>query len=557
MGFFEQLGGRILRFVLRFMGSLSATGVLLALLFFAASLTPSLMPRSWLIQGVLSGACAATGYAFGVFIGWLWRYLELPWFSKQAAPLRATTLLFAIIVSVVFLWHAVEWQNSIRTLWQMQPQQSADPFRLAGVAAITFAVLLALGWLFQLAASRFSHWLDAIMPRKVSNVLGLTLAIAVFWLVGQGLLVRWALDATDASFQKADALIEPDETPPTSPAITGGPGSLVGWDTLGRQGRAFVSTGPKAEAIGEFWQKPALAPIRVYAGLNSAETVEERASLALQELERQGGFKRSLLVVVVPTGTGWVDPAAMDTLEYLHDGDVASVALQYSYLSSWLSLLVEPENGQDAARALFQAVYDHWKTLPKDRRPRLYLHGLSLGALNSQLSTDIYDVVADPFQGALWSGPPFRSARWNAITAMRQKGSPAWLPKFRDGSVVRFANQVETASNGFAPWGPIRMIYLQYASDPVTFFDPSSFFREPAWLRGERGPDVSQSFTWIPVVTGLQLAVDMAIATSSPIGHGHVYAPEHYIDAWIPLTDPAVSADDVTRLKQHFLSAAD
>jgi len=557
MGFFEQLGGRILRFVLRFMGSLSATGVLLALLFFAASLTPSLMPRSWLIQGVLSGACAATGYAFGVFIGWLWRYLELPWFSKQAAPLRATTLLFAIIVSVVFLWHAVEWQNSIRTLWQMQPQQSADPFRLAGVAAITFAVLLALGWLFQLAASRFSHWLDAIMPRKVSNVLGLTLAIAVFWLVGQGLLVRWALDATDASFQKADALIEPDETPPTNPAITGGPGSLVGWDTLGRQGRAFVSIGPKAEAIGEFWQKPALAPIRVYAGLNSAETVEERAALALQELERQGGFKRSLLVVVVPTGTGWVDPAAMDTLEYLHDGDVASVALQYSYLSSWLSLLVEPENGQDAARALFQAVYDHWKTLPKDRRPRLYLHGLSLGALNSQLSTDIYDVVADPFQGALWSGPPFRSARWNAITAMRQKGSPAWLPKFRDGSVVRFANQLETASNGFAPWGPIRMIYLQYASDPVTFFDPSSFFREPAWLRGERGPDVSQSFTWIPVVTGLQLAVDMAIATSSPMGHGHVYAPEHYIDAWIPLTDPAVLPDDVARLKQHFQSAAD
>ncbi|WP_346269403.1 alpha/beta hydrolase [Rhizobium wenxiniae] len=528
--------------------------MLLALLFFAASLTPSLMPRSWLIQGVLSGACAATGYALGVFIGWLWRYLELPWFSKHAAPLRATTLLFAIIVSIAFLWHAVEWQNSIRTLWQMQPQESADPFRLAGIAAITFAILLALGWLFQLAASRFSHWLDAIMPRRVSNVIGLTLAIAVFWLIGQGLLVRWALDATDASFQKADALIEPDETPPTSPTVTGGPGSLVGWDTLGRQGRVFVSTGPKAEAIGEFWQKPALDPIRVYAGLNSAETVEERAALALKELERQGGFERSLLVVVVPTGTGWVDPAAMDTLEYLHDGDVASVALQYSYLSSWLSLLVEPENGQDAARALFQAIYDYWKTLPRETRPRLYLHGLSLGALNSQLSTDIYDVVADPFQGALWSGPPFRSARWNAITAMREKGSPAWLPKFRDGSIVRFANQLETASNGFAPWGPIRMIYLQYASDPVTFFDPSSFFREPAWLKDPRGPDVSQSFTWIPVVTGLQLAVDMAIATSSPIGHGHVYAPEHYIDAWIPLTDPAVSPADIARLKQQFQS---
>lgn len=531
--------------------------MLLALLFFAASLTPSLMPRSWLIQGVLSGACAAAGYAIGVFIGWLWRYLELPWFSKHAAALRATTLLFAIIVSCVFLWHAVAWQNSIRTLWQMEPQESSDPFRLAAIAGITFAVLLALGWLFQLAASRFSHWLDAIMPRRVSNVVGLTLAIAVFWLVGQGLLVKWALDATDVSFQKADALIEPDETPPTSPAMTGGPGSLVGWDTLGRQGRAFVSSGPKAAAIGDFWNRSVLDPVRVYVGLNSAETVEDRAALALKELQRQGGFERSLLVVVVPTGTGWVDPAAMDTLEYLHDGDVASVALQYSYLSSWLSLLVEPENGQETARALFQAIYNYWKTLPKDRRPRLYLHGLSLGALNSQLSTDIYDVVADPFHGALWSGPPFRSARWNAITAMREPGSPAWLPKFRDGSVVRFANQVDTASGDFAPWGPIRMIYLQYASDPVTFFDPSAFFREPEWLRGERGPDVSQSFTWIPVVTGLQLAVDMAIATSSPVGHGHVYAPEHYIDAWIPLTDPAISADDVSRLKQHLRSIAD
>ena len=33
---------------------MSAIGILLALLFFAASLTPSLMPRSWLIQGLLS-----------------------------------------------------------------------------------------------------------------------------------------------------------------------------------------------------------------------------------------------------------------------------------------------------------------------------------------------------------------------------------------------------------------------------------------------------------------------------------------------------------------------
>jgi uncharacterized membrane protein len=537
---------------------LCATGTLLALLFFAASLTPSLMPRSYLVQGLLSGICAATGYVIGVFLSWLWRYLELPWLSRHALLLRAFTLIAAIIIAAIFLWHAVGWQNSIRSLWQMEELDSADPVRLAAIATATFALLFAIGRLFRLAARRFSHWLDAIMPRRVSNVIAVTLAMLLFWSIGQGVILKWGLDAADASFQKADEVIAPDAQAPVGTGITGGEQSLVAWDGLGRQGRSFVASGPRSQAIGNFWSAPALDPIRVYVGLNNAETVEDRAKLALRELQRQGGFDCSLLVVIAPTGTGWVDPAAMDTLEYLHRGDVASVALQYSYLTSWLSLLIEPESGQDAARAMFQEVYKYWKTLPPDRRPRLYLHGLSLGALNSQLSTDIYDVVGDPFNGALWSGPPFRSQTWNYITSMREPGSPAWLPRFRDGSVVRFANQTATASNGFAAWGAMRIVYLQYASDPVVFFDPSSFFREPQWLKAPRGPDISPDFTWLPVVTALQLVVDMAIATSSPAGYGHVYAPEHYIDAWIPLTDPPdVSQADIRRLKERLKSIVD
>lgn len=535
----------------KLVGSMSAIGILLALLFFAASLTPSLMPRTWLIQGLLSGICAAVGYSIGVFIGWLWRYLELPWFSRHALILRVITLAAAVVASFLFLWHAVGWQNSIRQLWHMKLLDSADPFRLAGVAAAMFLVLLVLGRLFRLAASRFSRWLDRYVPRRVSNIAGAALALAIFWAVGEGVVLRMALDAADTSFQQVDALMEADISPPEDPLMTGSAASTISWDGLGRQGRYFVSTGPRAASIGGFWNETVRNPIRVYVGLNNAKTIEERAALALEELKRQGAFERSLLVVIAPTGTGWVDPAAIDTLEYLHRGDVASVALQYSYLTSWLSLMIEPENGVDAARALFNEVYAYWKTLPKDRRPRLYLHGLSLGALNSQLATDIYDVVGDPFQGALWSGPPFRSERWRAITAMREPASPAWLPRFRDGSVIRFANQTTTAEDGYAPWGPLRIVYLQYASDPVVFFDPSSFYREPQWLQGRRGPDVSSNFTWIPVVTMLQLAFDMAIATSSPIGYGHVYSPQDYIDAWIPLTDPkGMTPEIVARLKQ-------
>ena len=89
----------------------------------------------------------------------------------------------------------------------------------------------------------------------------------------------------------------------------------------------------------------------------TADTPEARAKLALAELKRVGGFSRKALVVITPTGTGWVDPAGIDGLEFLYRGDVASVAVQYSYLSSPLTLLVDPESGRDTARALFREVY--------------------------------------------------------------------------------------------------------------------------------------------------------------------------------------------------------
>jgi uncharacterized membrane protein len=53
-----------------------------------------------------------------------------------------------------------------------------------------------------------------------------------------------------------------------------------------------------------------------------------------------------VLIVVTPTGTGWVDPAAIDSVEYLHDGAVAGAAL-LSYLASWLFLVVDPGYGAD------------------------------------------------------------------------------------------------------------------------------------------------------------------------------------------------------------------
>ena len=110
-------------------------------------------------------------------------------------------------------------------------------------------------------------------------------------------------------------------------------------------------------------------------GLRASVDPDGRARLALEELLRTGAFERSVLLVVTPTGTGWVDPGAILPMEYLTRGDIATVAAQHSYLSSPFALFLE--------------VYGHWSSLPSDERPELHLHGVSLGALNSSLSFDL------------------------------------------------------------------------------------------------------------------------------------------------------------------------
>jgi uncharacterized membrane protein len=537
--------------LLRLWASLSTPGLLIGILFFAISLTPSLIPRPYLMQGVLSGCSLAAGYGLGVFGRWLSFYLELPALSPRIGrSVKLAALLVCGGTAVAFLWQASKWQNSVRSLMGLEPVKTAEPLELALVAILVFFLIVALARLFRMTFAFLSRKFERVAPRPIAKVLGILLAILFFWSIVDGVLFKAGLRLADSSFRELDALIDSDLAPPADPLKSGSAASLISWNDLGFRGREFVASGPTAAKISAFFNQPALEPIRVYVGLNAAETAKERAALALAELKRAGGFERSILIVVVPTGTGWVDPAAMDTVEYLHRGDVASVALQYSYLTSWLSLLVEPSYGAEAGEALFKEIYGYWTTLPKDTRPKLYLHGLSLGALNSERSADLFDVIGDPFQGALWSGPPFESAGWKSVTAGRDPGSPAWLPRFRDGSVIRFTAQKNALDIPGAQWGPMRIVYLQYASDPVTFFDFHALYREPDWMKQPRGPDVSPYLAWYPVVTLLQLALDMAMATTSPMGYGHVYAPEHYIDAWVAVTDPqGLAPGDVERLK--------
>ena len=544
-------------------------GLILGTLLFTASLTPSLVPRAPWIQGLLGGFCLAAGYGIGVALRRFWRFLELPALHgrRQDLTLAWTLTACAAAAALALIW-ARHWQNDLRLLMGMPPADGSAALTVAVLALLTFVALLGLARLFNRVRRLIFERLSRHLARTQAAALAILTAALLFWSIGNDLLGYGALLLADRIFGSLDALIEDDIARPTDPDKTGSPASLIAWDQLGREGRRMIAAGPDAAAIARMKRETApvspvspvspLAPIdpvreadlafdstvlreplRVYVGLNFAEGPPQRAALALRELQRIGAFDRAHLVIATPTGTGWIDPESQSALEYLFTGDVATVAVQYSYLKSWLALLADPDYGVATARAVFAAVYDHWRSLPRGQRPRLWLNGLSLGALNGDQSHDLYQVISDPYDGALWAGPPFNTPTWRAVTSRRDAGSPAWLPRFGGGAVVRFTSQSNHLGTPPAPWGPYRIAFLQYASDAVTFFEPGSLWRRPEWMAAPLGPDVSRDITWIPVVTFLQLAFDLMIAVEPPIGHGHTYAFDHYVDAWAELAEPA------------------
>ncbi len=530
---------------------LSRPGLVVAMLFMAVSLTPSLVPRSYVYQGIVSGLSLGIGYAIGVAGRWLWSFLELPMPGPDRERLLTRVAVGATsIVLVILLWQASAWQNEVRAIMHLPPVGESRPITIALIASATFGVLLLIARVFVRNKRFVSRRLEQFLPRRVSRVLAAVIVVFLFWGTFSRVFFEWALETADSVSKQVDATIPPDTDPPTDPLRAGSAASLIDWRDLGLAGRRVVSSGPQPADLAGFLGGLPLVPIRTYVGLNAADTAEARAELALRELLRVGAFDRSYLVLITPTGTGWVDPAALDSLEYLLRGDVASVTLQYSYLPSVLALPTEGAYGVESAQALFRAVYGHWTELPRDQRPALYLFGLSLGALNSDLSFDLHDVIADPFNGALWAGPPFRAEHWRTITSNRDPGSPVWRPRFHGGKVVRFMTQQGGLERGDGTWGPLRIAYLQYASDPMTFFTIDTIYKEPQWMREPRGADVAKSLRWFPVVTTVQLLADMAVSNTTPPGFGHTFAASHYIDAWLALIEPpGWPAEEVARLK--------
>jgi uncharacterized membrane protein len=539
--------------IARLIGPFSVPCLLLGLAFFAASLTPSLIPRGPEMQGVLGGLVTALGYLVGQVVALLWRAADLPKLSGR--PARLATWFASALVGGAFLWvlgASLGWQNALREKMGMAPADGLNLALILVIAAAVFAVAFLLGRAVASLFRLIRRWFYRVMPPRRANVLGFVTVVVLLVIVTRdGILDRVVL-ALDESYEAAQALFDQAPPAPGDPMKTGSAASLIDWAAMGAPGRDFILSGPDAAAISAFTGRDALEPIRVYVGRANGDTPQERAELALAELRRLGAFEREVLIVASPTGTGWMDPGSHDPVEYMHGGDIATVAAQYSYLQSPLALILETDTGLDQAMALQEAVHGYWKTLPEDSRPRLYVHGLSLGAWSSMYATNLFRLLDDPIDGAFWAGPPFPSAFWTYVQNRRNPGTPWVLPEVGDGSLIRYASHTTDGSEAPADWGEMRIMFLQYSSDPIVFYEPASLWRAPQWMRDPPAPDMSEHFVFMPVVTQFQLALDMALAFGSPPGHGHAYYAADYIGPWVQVTDPASwTRADTDRLIAH------
>ena len=539
--------------------SFSAVGLVVALWFFSISLTPSLLPREGWVQGIESGVAATVGYGLGAGAYAIARFLTVP---AARGRWRAVLLIGALgliaVQSGFAIWAYVGWQNATRLDFGMEPLSPLVWPAIVLVGTATAAILLIVARTVRTLFRQADNLVDRFLPRRLAVATVGILLTALLWWVASGAFVNAFFTFSNWTFSGQDLQTNPNASRPVDPAKSGSPASAVQWDQLGRQGRSFVSTGPTAADIDEAGPGGALEPIRAYVGLRSAETLQERADLLLEELVRTDAFDREVMVVATTTGTGYLDAHGMDSLEYLFNGDTAIAGAQYSYLPSWISLLADQAEVEETSRVIFRTIHDHWAELPESTRPRLYLYGLSLGTTGVEAVLSSVDILNEPIDGALMTGAPFLNEMHYEITQARDEGSTAALPVFNEGRTVRFADESGIAPGNTAPWGTTRLLYLQHGSDPVVWFNQHLAFESPAWLRdGERAPDVSDEMAWYPLVTMWQVLLDMPAAGSVPEGFGHLYTPTANLWAWAAVTDAERSEADLTSLATHLEVRAD
>ena len=536
MKYLDYIQSRSLKVIKRF----NYIGAVFALLSLVTSVMPSLLPRPWYIQALISSLAISVGYGLGLGFSSLIRWLTQTELSPRIKRPAWNILIPFIPVSIVLVVSkGTIWQNEVRGLIGVEKLDTINILLTIVTIALFTIVFIKLAKLTTKLSKKIIRIYSKKIPARLSVALAILTSTTIIYLAISGVLFSGFLNVADRIFGARDGTTPDGVSIPTNPNKSGSAESLISWDKIGFQGRRFVGGGPTKAQLTEYNGPDAEDPIRVYAGLSSANTAEARAELAVAELKRTNAFDKDVLVIATATGTGWLDPYVMDSLEYMHNGKTAIVSQQYSYLPSWISFLVDQDRAHEAGRVLYDAVLEEWMKQPQEQRPKLIAYGLSLGSFGAQDAFSGVNDIRRNLDGALFTGTPNEATLWRNITNNRDKESPEWQPVYRSAQSVKFAstkediNKIHPVENNDNP----RILFLQHANDPVVWFSFDLIFNKPDWLNEPRGRAVSPQTRWYPVITFLQVGLDQAIAASAPLGEGHYYqdtAPH----AWASVVPP-------------------
>ena len=242
---------------------------------------------------------------------------------------------------------------------------------------------------------------------------------------------------------------------PTVSTRSGGPGSLVGWDTLGREGRKFTGHRPDR---GRHLRVHRRAGDRADPGVRrpGVGRARPRPGPAWRSPTWSGpaASTATYLVVATTTGSGWVDPAR-DRHVRVHDRRRLRHRRHPVLVPAVLDLLPgRPEAGAGGRPgALRRRVRATGPRCPKRAGPKLLVFGESLGSFGGETAfSGEYD-LRNRTAGAVFAGPPNFNTLFRDFTDEPRPGQPggrAGLPGRPDGALRRPARVTRRA--GVRPW---------------------------------------------------------------------------------------------------------
>lgn len=344
--------------------------------------------------------------------------------------------------------------------------------------------------------------------------------------------------------------------PPSNEYVSGGPNSTSPFSELGLQGRRFVTEVVPPEVIDEtLGETGADHPVRVYVGVESEPLYATgRSELALEEMERLGVFDKKYLLLVSPTGTGWVDHTMVESAEILARGDIATVCIQYGKAPSFLELQ-GVSLGRAQFRQLLWGVRQRLTDVPEGERPKVLVFGESLGAWSSSdviMHQGIEGFDHYGIENALWFGLP-GLARWSR-TGMREGRNPK-TPQGTVGAFDRFEQYQELSESEKKS---LRAVVVDHDNDPIAQISLRLAVKRPEWLNGDPRRNVPDGMRWQPVITFIQVLVDAMNAMVTVPGEyksfGHDYRGDtlDFVGAAYDL--PQVTADQMESIHETLIA---